>query len=34
MNDWFVSLMIAGFFVLGFWLGALWILEKEKNNEL
>ena len=29
MSDWMASLMIVSFFVLGFWLGALYILERE-----
>ena len=34
MNDWTISLIIVSVFILGFWLGVHWILEKEKAKGL
>jgi len=28
MSDWLVPLLVASFFVLGFWLGVHWIQER------
>ena len=30
MSDWLASLLIAAFFIMGFWLGVHWIKEKLK----
>ena len=32
LSDWFASLMIVSFFILGFWLGVQHILEKQRKE--